>query len=420
MERLKSTANYNYSIPYKNLFLLTLFMSVITININRINIAVGDIFLIYLNLLILLSLKHDIKLDSNRKKWLKKILIVFSIILFLSYISLHNYILTGYSIQRGIIELIKLTAAINYGFVFCFYFVYLSKKGNQDFLKFLILSALLVALTGLLGYFLYGFGIETPFVMHGQRAVGTLSDTNIMAIFMLTIIPLIFIRYRKLPAFIIFIILFLSVLATSSKAAVLVSLFLIIVFLTMQFLTGKLVRFYKFLYIVCILLFIFYSLINNSTMFSLLSSRLGELSSGDISVMTTGRSDLWITALSVLKEPRYLFLGVGYGAYDNLISMIEPNGYKHLVHHTYLSMFVETGLINFLIMSTLSLYLLLKTFFIALKSRDNIWIFVLLSQLSLIIGMNQVNLQNNRFVYILFAYYFFLISKDNKVLFESD
>lgn len=419
-----------HSIPYKGLFLLTLFTSAITVNIRGMHMAVGDILLVFLNMILLLSLRSNIVLESNRKKWVQRVLIIFSIIIFFSYISLQNYIFTSYSINRGIIELIKLTVAINYGVVFSLFFAYAGKQDIQDFIRTVILSGLLVALTGLLGYFLYEIGIDTKFVMNGQRARGTLSDTNIMAIYILTILPLLFMYYHKFKAYIIFVIFVVAVLAAGSKAAIVVSVFLVTVFLIMLCLTKKVNKFFTYLITISIILFIFYFTLRNMALFTLLGERLADLSSEDPSVVTTGRTDLWIIGLSVLGDPKNLFLGIGYGGYINLLANVELPYYLsgiELIHNTYLSMLVETGIVSFLVMVFLSIYLVIKTFFISLKSNEIKWVLVMISQLSLIIGMNQVNLQNNRYVYFLIIFYFFLIfnhtdeiKKENVVNFEND
>lgn len=419
MEATRESSYYYTSIPYRFLFLLTLFTSVITVDLGELNLAIGDIFLIFLNVMIILSLKTDVEMDRHRKKWVQRVLIMFSIILFLSYVSIQSYIVSGYSVSRGITELIKLTVAVNYGVVFSIYLAYSTKRDLQVLLKWMILSGVLVAVTGILGSILFNFGMDNPFVMNGERAKGTLSDTNIMAIYILTLSPLVFLQYKKIKAFMIFLLFSASILATSSKAAIIVSLFLVIVFLLMLFLTNKLNKFFSYLFVISVILFSVYIVINNFTVFHLLSERLSELTSSDPSVVTTGRTDLWWVALSLMRNPRYLLLGIGYGSFTNYMVNVQVPQYLmgiKLVHNTYLSMLVETGLLNFMILSLISLYLLIKTVWIALITKKIKWIFILLSQLSLIIGMNQVNLQNNRYVYYMFIYYFFIINKQNQSL----
>lgn len=423
MEALNE-ASYNHSnIPYRPLFLITLFTSVITVNLGELNLAIGDVFLLFLNIMILLSLKNDVKMERHRKRWVQIVLCIFSVILFLSYISIQNYIVSGYSFHRGIIELIKLTVAVNYGVVFSIYLAYSSKKDLQTFLKCIILSGVVVAVTGILGFLLFNIGIDNPFVMNGQRAKGTLSDTNIMAIFIVTISPLVFLYYSNIKAFLIFILFAASVLATSSKAGIIVSLFLIVVFLVMLFLTNKLNKFASHLFLASVILFSVYTAINNFTVFLLLSERLSELTSTDPSVITTGRTDLWVIALSLVRDPKYLFLGIGYGSFANYMINVDVPHYLtgiQLVHNTYISMFVETGLLTFVIMTLLSIFLMIRTFYITLINKKISWIFILLSQISLIIGMNQVNLQNNRYVYFIFIYYFFITDKRNQKLVTVD
>lgn len=419
MENLKALNHNHSSVPYKPLFLLTLCASVITVNLGELNLAIGDIFLFILNIMLILSLKNDLKIESNRKKWVLTVLSLFTVILFLSYVSIHSYIDTGYSVSRGVIELIKLTVAVNYGIVFSLYFAYSNEKDRQSFLKFMIVAGVIVALTGILGTILYNIGINNPFVMNGQRAKGTLSDTNIMAIFIVTILPLIFLVHTRIKSIMLFLLFAVSVLATSSKAAIVVSLLLLGVFLTMLIFTNKLNKFFNHLFITLIVLFTVYTAINSFSVFSLLSDRLSELASSDPSVITTGRTDLWVIGLSLMRDPKYLLMGIGYGSFANYMVNVNVPYYLtdiKLVHNTYISMFVETGLMTFIILSLLSVYLLTKTFLLALISKDLKWILILISQLSLIIGMNQVNLQNNRYVYFLFVYYFFVISRNN---FES-
>lgn len=415
MDITQNIRDVDYSIPYRRVFLVTLFTSVITVDLFGINIALGDILLFFLNILLLLFFNSDTQLDKHRKIWMQRVLIFFTILLFLSYISIQSYIFTGHSVNRGVIELIKLTVAMNYGIVFGVYFTYADKEDLQSFLKVLILSGVLVAVAGISGTFLYTMGIDNAFVMNGQRAKGTLSDTNIMAIFLVTLTPLISLSYHKMKRLMIFLLFAVAVLATSSKAAVVVSAFLILVFLLMLFLTKKFAYFFKAIIVLSVFIGFLYLTVRNLPVFSLLTERLSQLTSSDPSVVTTGRTDLWMMALSVLRDPVYLFLGIGYGAFANQVVNVDFPFYLHgidLVHNTYLSMLVETGLLTFLIMTGLSLFLLLKTFLVALKTRQTKWIFILLSEMGLIIGMNQVNLQNNRFVYILFVYFFYITAKN--------
>ncbi|GEN50387.1 O-antigen ligase family protein [Alkalibacterium pelagium] len=409
-------------IPYRSLFLVTLLTSVITVDLGELNLSIGDILLMYLNCMLLLSLKYNMKMDQHRKKWMQRILITITAILFLSYLSLQNYILNGYGLSRGIIELIKFTVAINYGIVFSIYFAYARKEDVRLFLKWVMLSGIIVAVTGIVGVLLYQIGIVTPFVMNGQRAKGTLSDTNIMAIYMLTIAPLVFIYYRKTKALAVFLLFAASVLATSSKAAVVVSVFLVFCFLLLLLLTNKMNKFFRYLFIAVSLLSAVYIAVNNLAVFHLLSQRLSELRSGDHSVVTTGRTDLWLVSLALMANPMFLIFGIGYGAFANYMVNVDVPYYLteiKLVHNTYLSMFVETGVVTFIIMTGLSVYLLIRTFIEALVTRHYVHIFLLISQLSLIIGMNQVNLQNNRYVYYLFIFYFFAINKRHSALMTS-
>lgn len=416
MKAIVDTGSRESVIPYRPLFLVTLLTSVITVDLGELNLSIGDILLMFLNCMLLLSLKYNISIDRQRKKWMQRILFTMTIILFLSYLSLQNYILTGYGLSRGIIELIKFTVAINYGFVFAIYFAYAKKEDVRLFLKWLMISGLVVGITGIMGVLLYQLGIITPFVMNGQRAKGTLSDTNIMAIFMLTIAPLVFIYFSKIKAFIVFLLFAFAVLATSSKAAIVVSVFLVMCFLIMLFLTNKLNTFFRHLFIAVFILSAVYTAVNNLEVFHLLSERLAELTSADHSVVTTGRTDLWLVSLALMVNPIFLLFGIGYGAFANYMVNVDVPYYLteiKLVHNTYLSMFVETGVLTFIIMTGLSLYLLIRTFIEALITKHILYVFLLLSQLSLIIGMNQVNLQNNRYVYYLFIFYFFTIDKHN-------
>lgn len=409
-------------VPYRFLFLITLLTSVITVDLGELNLAIGDILLMVLNCMIILSLKNVIEIDRHRKRWMQIVLSVITVVLFLSYISLHNYVLTGFDVSRGVIELIKFTVAINYGLVFAIYFAYADREDIKLFLKWMMIAGLVVSLTGIVGVVLFNIGIDNSFVMNGQRAKGTLSDTNIMAIFMLTIAPLVFIYYHKAKAVLVFTFFIVATLATSSKAAILVSVLLIFAFLVLLFLTNKLNTFFRYLFIVLFLFSSIYIAVNTLEVFQLLSERLAELTSGDHSVVTTGRTDLWLVSLQLLANPIYLIFGIGYGAFANYMVNVDVPYYLteiKLVHNTYLSMLVETGVVTFIIISLVSIYMLVRTFILTLQTRHLNYVFLLLSQLSLIIGMNQVNLQNNRYVYFLFIFYLFAADEQNKKLIVS-
>lgn len=419
MEATASLKTSSSVVPYRFLFLITLLTSVITVDLGDLNLAIGDILLMILNCMLILSLKNVLGIDSHRKKWLQRILSCVTIILFLSYVSLHNYVLTGFDFRRGLIELIKFTVAINYGLVFALYFAYAKREDVRLFLKWLMIAGIVVSLSGIMGVLLFNGGIDNSFVMNGQRAKGTLSDTNIMAIFMLTIAPLVFIYYERGKAILVFLFFVVAILATSSKAAILVSLLLILSFLSLLFLTNKLNTFFRYLFIAVFLFSSIYIAVNTLEVFELLSERLSELTSGDHSVVTTGRTDLWLVSLRLMANPVFLLFGIGYGAFANYMVNVDVPYYLteiKLVHNTYLSMLVETGVVTFIIISLVSLYLLIRTFIQMMQNRHLNYVFLLLSQLSLIIGLNQVNLQNNRYVYFLFVFYLFAADKYNEDL----
>lgn len=405
------------NIPYKRIFLIVLLLSNLTVNVNNINVAIGDILLIILDILLVTYFLNNISVKKCRVEYMKKGIAFFLIFLFLCYCSLAMYIYTGLPIQKGVIELLKLTVAINYGVVFLSYFMLASEADEQDFLKYMVISAMFVAITGIIGVALYNIGIDNPLVMNGQRAKGTMSDTNIMAIFLITVLPLVTVSLKIKKKKIVAGTLLLAILSTGSKAAILVLglLFFILLLGNLRLRNYKQVTI--FVVITIISAFVIIKTFSQNDMFSFLFNRIGEFASGDLSVITTGRTDLWKFAFSLLKNPIFFLFGIGYGAFGNyLYGMTVPYYLEgiSLVHNTFLSILVETGIVNFicLLLGTCSIFL--KTIKYFFRSKSVFWLLILISEISLLIGLNEVNLQNNRFVYYLLAYYYFCVKmKEN-------
>lgn len=398
------------------LILSAFFLSVITIKIGRINVAVGDLLLpILITLLIYLSSKNNGLVGRNKGKVLTVSYIIFSIVI-LSIFSLINYFGYSFSIKSSLIELFKFLIAISYGILAAILFFKMDIENNfnkEKINNMLLNSLLIVSLSSIVGVLIYMLGIDNTFVMNGGRAKGTMSDTNITGIFLTVYIPLVLSnvsKFNKIKTKITVAFGLVAILLTASKAAILVSIISILMLILFSLYLNKYKQLKKIFLFLIIIFIMIYMIYNNTQLLDNLIIRLNDFSSGDTSKITTGRSDLWKYAISLINNGEHLLFGIGYGSYAHFISTQAVPYYLQgitLIHNTLLSMLVETGILNFLLIIIVIGSLLINSFRKIIRKKKYSDIFTFIALINLIIGMNEVNLQNNRFLYIVFVYIFF-------------
>lgn len=133
--------------------------------------------------------------------------------------------------------------------------------------------------------------------------------------------------------------------------------------------------------------------------------RLTKDSSGDLSSVTTGRSDIWIAYIKeMLRSFRTLFFGAGLG-----------ENYEHGAHNTYIEMVYQTGLVGvvlylFVFKSSVAIKKLPKSVFyyvpillllirfmgIGMFTQDSLWYYVTLICLLIKEGNKLSDLKNQK------------------------
>jgi O-antigen ligase len=409
----------NYSEVYVYVIIMCFSMSLIGINIRGMNVTLGDLLLIVATLVLIG--KNNISIEHNYKKVFVVSHIIIFFLIFFSLVSLINFFSSPTNFRYSFLEIIKLIIALSYGFHAIYFFYFL--KNEYVFFRIQFIITAVVGVLGILGTVLYQFDIATIFQMNSGRAKGTMSDTNIMAIYMVTILPIEFIYMPNIKKNYHKIILVTAtigaILASASKAAILVLILSIFLFIVMNFFAGRVKMGLKMLLLSILILLIVLILNHKIHVFDTLTTRLIELKSGNVSKVTTGRSDLWKFAVGLVDDWKRLIFGIGYGRFGNIIrEQNVPNYLENitLVHNTNLSMLVETGIANFFIMLISFIYILLASVKNYVKKPSVRNILLVISIVSLLIGVNEVNLQNNRFPYFFIIFYLYFIKKSSELL----
>lgn len=405
---------------YLNLSIFCFYFSLITFQVFGVNLAIGDIFLIPIFLIFIYLFLNAKIIRGHDKKSLKNSVIVIVLIIFFSIFSFINYLNYSFSINKSIIELMKLLIALSYGIVAAFFMFLGNDTYRKKFDNFFLYGAVMVSFLGILGVVLYHIGIMTPFQMNGGRARGTLSDTNIMGIFLTVQLPLVINAYfqsKRKKTLCALIIILIGVFLTASKAAILVIILMVVLMLSLFASFGHMKKNIQLLFLLLITLPIIYFLFKDSTIFNLVLSRFSEISSGDASKITTGRTDLWLFAISLMETPSRVLFGIGYGVFGQFIQGQDVPYYLNgitLVHNTLLSMFVETGILCLILILMTLITICIKFIYVLFKIKSIEIIFLFISFINLFIGLNEVNLQNNRFLYIYLVYFYFVINSENR------
>lgn len=320
----------------------------------------------------------------------------------------------------GLISIVKIIICGLYGFSFLtFYFTSLKNQNSiQKAKKCFLISISFVSLTCIIGVILYYIGFKNnPFVYYGFRARGVMYDPNLAAIFLL--ISVIYLLYllsiatnNKKKIRLLLLITILALILTSSKAGILMLLFTL--FITFLY-SIKSKKMFKNVLILFILLFLGFSLIYTKTNYlNNIINRLNTLFSDDAGEITTGRSDIWKNAFYVISLDNNFFTGVGIGNFENYCFYNNLSTVMR-THNTFLSFFVELGFIPAALFLFCITYILINTFYITIKSKKSIYFFSFISALVLFIFMFEINIQNFRYLYLVFTLILFNLYSNIKV-----
>lgn len=397
---------------YRSLCCLILVLMTINIELGM-TLSVADPLILLLSILNLKKLTHGIDIPKWKRSMINVLFFFFFSAILLLIFSYSNYIFAPY--KPGITVFLKIFFAFIYGINFIFFFSLAIEEDLLMYLKYTTIGATVVSVTCIIGVSLAQVGIYTSWVQYGTRGTGVMHDPNITAIFLTIQMFLMLLYYqctKKKWAITSFLLALMAIGTTGSKGALLVLVMLFFVSIILLAITGKVVRLLKFTVYLLIAGFFLFIVVQHTTIFATLVDRVSMMSSSNLSSTTTGRSDLWLYALHLIEVPKNFFFGVGLGAFYKESLREGVLLLNTLVHNTFLSIFVETGFLSFLLWIAFFTY---PTFFFFkkyLNYRNIVYLYLFLSSLAMLVGMNQVNYQNNRSLYIVIVFYYFVIAKE--------
>lgn len=409
------------------IFFLPISLSTFTGNTSM-NISMSDFVLPFLFLCTIFLIHGGIEFSKKQINIIKKVVLYFVLFCSLIIFSLINILFfSGNQTdfwKNCLIDSFKLFICSIYAITFLIDFIIFYKnKDIKTIIKISSYTLLFFSITCILGFFLNSVGINNSFVHHGFRAKGTMLDTNLAACFILTFIsfPLyLVIKEKEKKYYFIILLSIVALLTTCSKAGIII-LFIMLLFTLVLFLFKKPYMLKKIFVPSLILIIVFIVLYNTTSLFDAIIERLGELTSDSLDTITTGRNVLWENAFDIMfnLNPFNFIKGIGIGMFTVYTKEFYPlyNETVLVVHNTFLSLWVECGLIMFLLLILTFIKMIYSLLKIFINTKNIIVIPFLLSILALFIYMNSVNMQNNRFVYVylIFCYLFLnlFISKKN-------
>lgn len=206
----------------------------------------------------------------------------------------------------------------------------------------------------------------------------------------------------------------LGLLATGSKAGLIDLLIVVSISLFLLMLMNRpLVAFFGLFSIVVISMVMF--AINSQIGFmDTLLARLNELNTGDANTAMTGRAGIWAYTFSLLGAGWNCITGVGVGLFKPL--MIANLGGGNLAHNTFLSFFVECGIMTALLVFLVVVSRLFSTLRCLFSTKQFEFLAMFACLLSVFVYMNSVNLQNNRMSYVFLVFVSFALFETSKRL----
>jgi len=384
-----------------------------TTNIESIaTLSLADPLIIVITLINLKKLYNSFSLRQWRASYLKKSTTLFFLLMIGPIFSYVNFFFSMYSPHK--IELIKMIFAIIYGLNFVFFFSLADESNAEDYLKYTMIGTTIVSITCIFGVVLAKAGIITNWVKYGSRGTGVMHDPNITAIFLtiqLFLMAMYYIKNKNRNTLFCCLICVISIVLTGSKGAVIVLLMLALLSLALLLVKRRFKALKNLILILIFFAFISYVLITQTSIFTTVISRVSSMNTGNLSDTTTGRSELWGMAFHFLKRPKTFLFGLGLGAFSSEVATTGIIVPSNLVHNTFLSIFVETGVFSLIIWMGVFFYTVYYCLKIYLKTGAIDYLLLFLGSVSMVVGMNQVNYQNNRSLYIVLVFFYFIIFK---------
>jgi O-antigen ligase len=249
-----------------------------------------------------------------------------------------------------------------------FYFGLIQLNNFYRIKNFMLCISVLLIIVSLIGivqlfqwnaFYSSGYGIG--------RLNTLLGRSNAYAGLLTLVIPVVFffgiIEKRLFPKIVQLsaaFILIASLILTASKGGLLTFLFQVLLIILLILIKFKFVKSLKILTISCVFISVIFIAFNNyiSKYLLFISLRFQDISNTD---STTARLDMWKSALDLFEN--HIIFGVGFGNF----SYFYPE-YKH-VHNLYLETLVEGGIIGFIMLIGIMVFIIIKC--VALFNSSN-------------------------------------------------
>lgn len=378
------------------------------------NISVADLLMPFLLISVFLNRRYY-RPQTKTARYLESSILKFSLpFLIFASISIWNLLRYTGPIQVSLLSVFKLLICLIYSFLFLLFIRQCDQRTWERFITAAAASGIIFSIACLVGVVCYFLNIPSAFVENYHtsfRATGFQEDPNLAAIFQVMSISyvLAWMRITKLKRakYIALLCVFLGALSTTSKACIITIAITSFCVLILSLAAGmkRFARNYTFFLAMALLIMIFLYL--RTSVLDSLASRLVGLTSGDATTAMTGRNIGWKTALDVLiKNPANLIFGVGIGQFQTAADAYGLPVSSYAVHNTFLSFFVECGIVQVLLVAGLLFKLIKVLIKNIIKKKDTFSLYMFWGVLSVLIFMNSLNFQNNRmaYIFIMFVY----------------
>lgn len=367
-----------------------------------INISVADFLmppLIYYHLL---------KKKTNfKQKKILDIMIRYGIIMcWIMAISIINLInLESSSILKAIVAISKILICLSYGVITINHII---ENGRERFLKISFYSSLIFCLVLIIGVIAYNSGVDLG-LTYDFRATGTYEDPNLASAHLFLVcafgIAYCINKNKKIITILYINLIFICILLTSSKGALVAIVSSIIMLFIINIIIGNIKVTIRIISIISITLTILFSIYLSFPMSKEILNPIKDRITNFTQDVSTDRGfqereNLWSIAFELGSEKP--ILGIGVEQFIPAAREIKKENIHNIPHNTYLTFFAETGIIGLISFLWLPLLIFIKILTKIKKNKlYNIYLF---SFISILISMFSINLQNFRVLWVFIAY----------------
>lgn len=308
-------------------------------------------------------------------------------------------IINGFRLIIGSIIIVFVYFVLKYHFI----------KVNYNLEKTFVIVGFLFALTSIILYFYGLFLIEGKFLIYESekvfgvmvdrgipRLIGITKDPNFYAFYSFLFLFLLFYKRKTVFEYFTFYLLLLTLILTVSRAGLLAFIVVFLSIYLIAFLKGiftlkiKRLNFFRVLFMLMLYIVIFYLVMNNEFLISIIEKRLDSAGGG------SGRFEIWLVGLELWMQN--IFTGIGY--YNFLYYNVNLYGGSHYMHNTFLEVLVETGLIGFVFYLLFHIVVIVNIYKL---SKYNKYQYILPTYLTMLIMMLSLSTIINEVFFLILA-----------------